>query len=86
MPLEQTVLTQTIEARRRTALFARYSVIGSLAGALGVLAAAVPEFMTAWTSCTRTAAIQLMFGLYALLGLITTSLVPAALFGGRDRR
>src|ERR1051326_3996149 len=38
-PLEQTVLTQTIEPRRRTALFARYSVIGSLAGAAGVLAA-----------------------------------------------
>jgi MFS family permease len=70
-PLEQTVLTQTIEPRRRTALFARYSVIGSVAGALGVLAAALPEFMTAWTSCTRTAAIQLMFGFYALLGLIT---------------
>jgi MFS family permease len=70
-PLEQTVLTQTIEPRRRTALFARYSVIGSVAGALGVLAAAFPEFMTAWTSCTRTAAIQLIFGFYALLGLIT---------------
>jgi MFS family permease len=70
-PLEQTVLTQTIEPRRRTALFARYSVIGSVAGALGVLAAAFPEFITAWTSCTRTAAIQLMFGFYTLLGLIT---------------
>src|SRR5215475_11781876 len=71
VPLEQTVLTQTIEPRRRTALFARYSVIGSVAGALGVLAAAFPEFLTAWTGCTRAAAIQLMFGFYALLGLIT---------------
>src|SRR5262249_9353433 len=34
VPLEQTVLTQTIEPRRRTALFARYSVIGSGATAL----------------------------------------------------
>ncbi|MGA7261980.1 MAG: MFS transporter, partial [Stellaceae bacterium] len=40
VPLEQTVLTQTIAARRRTALFARYSVIGSCAAALGMLAAA----------------------------------------------
>lgn len=40
-PLEQTVLTQTIEPRRRTALFARYSVVGSGATALGVLAAAL---------------------------------------------
>src|SRR5438094_10624104 len=47
VPLEQTVLTQTIAARRRTALFARYSVIGSCATALGVLAAALPDFMTA---------------------------------------
>jgi len=39
VPVEQTVLTHTIAARRRTALFARYSVIGSCATALGVLAA-----------------------------------------------
>jgi MFS family permease len=73
-PLEQTVLTQTIEPRRRTALFARYSVIGSAATALGVLAAALPDFMTIWTSCTRTAAMQLMFGLYAVLGLVALSI------------
>jgi hypothetical protein len=49
VPLE-TVLTQTIAARQRTALFARYSVIGSCATALGVLAAAVPDIVTAWTA------------------------------------
>jgi len=70
VPLEQTVLTQTIAARSRTALFARYSVIGSCAAALGVLAAALPDFMTAWTGCTRTAAMQLMFGFYAGLGVV----------------
>jgi MFS family permease len=70
VPLEQTVLTQTIEPRRRTALFARYSVIGSIAGALGVLAASLPEFVADWTGCTRAAGIQLMFGLYAVLGIV----------------
>ncbi|HKM71927.1 MAG TPA: MFS transporter [Stellaceae bacterium] len=70
VPLEQTVLTQTIAARQRTALFARYSVIGSCATALGVLAAALPDFMTAWTGCTRVAAMRLMFSLYAGLGLV----------------
>jgi MFS family permease len=70
VPLEQTVLTQTIAARQRTALFARYSVIGSCATALGVLAAAVPDLVTAWTGCTRPAAMQLMFALYAVLGLL----------------
>jgi MFS family permease len=71
VPLEQTVLTQSIEPRRRTALFARYSVIGSCATALGVLAAAFPDAAAAWTGCTRTAAMQLMFALYAVLGSIS---------------
>src|SRR5262249_29143696 len=70
VPLEETVLTQTIAARSRTALFARYSVIGSCATALGVLAAALPDFITAWTGCTRADAMQLMFGFYAGLGLV----------------
>ena len=43
LPIEQTVLTQTVEPRRQTALFARHSLIGSVAGALGVLAAAGPD-------------------------------------------
>src|SRR5215469_230724 len=70
VPVEQTVLTHAIEARRRTALFARYSVIGSCATALGVLAAALPDLITARTGWSRTSAIQLMFGVYAGLGLI----------------
>src|SRR5262249_43751798 len=70
VPVEQTVMTQTIAARQRTALFARYSLIGSCATAVGVLAAALPDFATVWTGCTRAAAMQVMFGLYALLGLI----------------
>jgi hypothetical protein len=37
----------------RTALFARYSVIGSVAGALGVLAASVPDLGAVWTGSTR---------------------------------
>ena len=70
VPVEQTVLTQTIAARQRTALFARYSVIGSCATALGVLAAALPDFITVLTGCSRAVAMQVMFGFYALLGLI----------------
>src|SRR5215471_10651283 len=70
VPLEQTVLTQTVQPHRRTALFARYSVIGSAATALGVLAAALPDFLTIWTGSSRTAAMQVMFGLYAMLGML----------------
>ncbi len=70
VPLEQTVLTQTVEPRRRTALFARYSVIGSLAGALGVLAASLPELAAVWTGWTRATSMQFMFALYGVLGLV----------------
>src|SRR5713101_9784448 len=68
LPLEQAALAQTVEPRRRTALFARYSVIGSLAGAIGVLAASLPDWAASWTGYSRTAAVQSMFVLYALLG------------------
>ncbi|HEY3911051.1 MAG TPA: hypothetical protein VGM07_14325 [Stellaceae bacterium] len=54
VPLEETVLTQTVEARGRTALFVRYSVIGSLSGALGVLAASFPDLAAVWTGWART--------------------------------
>src|SRR5713226_6686307 len=69
-PLEQTVLTQTVEPQRRTALFARYSVIGSLAGALGVLAASFPDLAAVWTGWTRATSMQFMFALYAALGVV----------------
>jgi predicted MFS family arabinose efflux permease len=70
LPLEQTVLTETVEARRRTALFARYSVIGSLAGALGVLAASFPDLVTAWIGWRRATAMQFMFALYGVFGIV----------------
>jgi predicted MFS family arabinose efflux permease len=74
LPLEQTALTQTIEPQRRTALFARYCVIGSLAGAIGVLAASLPDLAAAWTGYSRTTAMQSMFVLYALLGVVSLML------------
>jgi MFS family permease len=42
LPLEQSLLTQMVGPRGRTALFARYSLIGTLAGALGTLSAGLP--------------------------------------------
>ncbi len=70
-PVEQTVLTHIVEPRRRTALFARYSVVGSVAGALGILAAAGPDLAVGWTGCAPAAALQAMFGLYAVLGIVS---------------
>ena len=71
LPLEQTVLTEIVEPRKRTALFAHYSVVGSLAGALGILAASLPDLMAPWTGVGRDTAIQYMFVLYALTGAVT---------------
>src|SRR5438552_6221018 len=71
LPLEQTALTQTVEPSRRPALLARYSVIGSLAGALGTLAAAAPDMLTYARPEGRLAVMQLMFGSYAVLGLLS---------------
>src|SRR5258708_10803040 len=68
--LAQAALAKTAEPRRRTAVFARYSVIGSLAGALGVLAASAPDFAADW-HIGRLGVMQLMFVFYAVLGVIT---------------
>jgi MFS family permease len=70
LPLEQAALAQTAEPRRRTAVFARYSVIGSLAGALGVLAASAPDFAADW-NISRIGVMELMFVGYAALGIVT---------------
>ena len=69
VPLEHTVLSGAIEPARRTWAFARYSLLGALAGALGALAAATPEWLAPF-SITQLAAIKLMFCFYALLGLL----------------
>src|SRR5205085_11123156 len=69
LPLEQAALAQTAEPRRRTAVFARYSVIGSLLGALGTLAAAAPDLFTYARPEGRLAVMQLMFAGYAAIGL-----------------
>src|SRR5690554_4292085 len=42
LPLEQSLLPQTVSNRQRTALFARYSLVASLVGAVGALAAGLP--------------------------------------------
>ena len=69
VPLEHTVLSGAVEPARRTWAFARYSLLGALAGAVGALAAATPEWLAGFGIGT-IGAIKLMFGFYALLGLL----------------
>jgi MFS family permease len=68
VPLEHTVLSGAVEPARRTWAFARYSLIGALAGAAGALAAATPEWLGPF-GITQLAAMKLMFCFYALLGV-----------------
>jgi MFS family permease len=69
LPLEQALLAESLPARRRTHGFAVYSLIGSLVGALGSLAAGLPDLLRSLLPLSLTAALQAMFALYALLGL-----------------
>jgi MFS family permease len=73
VPLEHALLTKETADRDRTAVFARYSLIGSLTSAVGSLAAALPEILAShgWP---RLGAIQLMFYVYAALGLLAAFL------------
>jgi MFS family permease len=69
VPLEHRGLAGAATVRHRTGLFARYSLIGGLAGALGSLAAGAPELI-AGESATSEAAWRAMLLLYAALGLL----------------
>ena len=70
-PLEQTLLTRAAPAQSRTALFARYSLIGALIAALGAQAAGLPDLYVGRGGASLLAAVQAMFVLYALLGAAT---------------
>ena len=69
VPLEHALLSGATPAANRTHVFARYSLIGALAGALGALAAAVPDSLAALGLGTLDA-IRLMFLAYAVLGAL----------------
>jgi MFS family permease len=69
VPLEHAVLTREVASGDRTRMFARYSLVGALASAVGSLAAASPDLM-AHFGLGQLAAIKLMFVLYAFLGVV----------------
>ena len=69
LPLEHAVLARVVDDRRRTAVFARYSLVGSLVAALGSLAAGLPALASETTGVSTQSAIQAMFVVYALLAV-----------------
>jgi MFS family permease len=68
LPLEQSLLTQTVGPDGRTALFARYSLIGTLAGALGTLSAGLPGLVAGALAVPLRGALEAVFLIYAALG------------------
>jgi MFS family permease len=69
VPLEHAMLARGVPDRERTAVFARYSLIGALSAAAGALGAALPDLLGS-VGIGRIAAFRLMFLAYALLGLM----------------
>jgi MFS family permease len=69
VPLEHAMLARGVADRERTAVFARYSLIGALSAAAGALAAAIPDVLGS-VGIGQIAAFRLMFLAYALLGLM----------------
>ena len=74
LPLEHTVLATAAPAESRTAIFARYSFIGSIFGAFGALAAAVPDWLASRAGLEMVDALRAMFVVYAAIGLAVWAL------------
>jgi MFS family permease len=74
LPLEQAALAHVAGDRERTALFARYSLVGALVAALGALSAGLPGLMVDATGMHIRSALQLMFGLYGVIGLVAATI------------
>ena len=85
LPLEHAVLSRVVDARRRTAIFARYALVGTLVAALGSLAAGLPAALTGTAGWSYSSSLRIMFAGYACLGLAAASAyrgLPRALESG----
>lgn len=69
LPLEHTLIAQLAPDRDRTAIFARYSLVGSLGTAVGALAAGGLEWLDRLVP--PGTATQAMFLIYAAIGIAT---------------
>jgi MFS family permease len=69
LPLEHTVLATAAPAQSRTSIFARYSFFGSMFGALGALATAIPDWLAGHAGMQMLGALRIMFVVYAAIGL-----------------
>jgi MFS family permease len=70
LPLEHARLSVLAEGDQRTQLFARYTIVGSLAAACGALLAGIPGWLTTHAAVDRLLALRGMFVVYGVVGLI----------------
>jgi MFS family permease len=70
LPLEHARLAEAVQSEARTALFARYSLVGGLSAALGALLAALPDWMAAHSGVSPLFAMRMMFIVYAMTGFV----------------
>ncbi|MEM5338371.1 MFS transporter [Paraburkholderia azotifigens] len=70
LPLEHARLAESATGDARTALFARYSLVGGLSAAFGALAAGLPELISVHSAMSPLAAIRVMFIVYATAGFV----------------
>jgi MFS family permease len=80
LPLEHSLLARFVSDRDRTAVFARYSLVGSLAAAVGSLGAGLPSLVSVQWGWSPRGALQAMFVLYAI-----TAIGIAAIYSGLPR-
>jgi MFS family permease len=83
VPLEQSVLARGATDEERTRIFARYSLSGDLATAVGALAAALPDALIP-LGFGKLSALKAMFYLYAALGVLSATLYRLLPHGQRQ--
>jgi MFS family permease len=71
LPLEHTRLAESAKSDARTALFARYSLVGGLSAALGALLTGLPDWFAAHSGIAALHVMRAMFIFYAATGFLT---------------
>lgn len=74
LPTEQSILSAEVAATERTALFARYSLGGTLLGAFGALASGLPELIARRFDLDVLVAFRVGFALYGAVAIVIAAL------------
>lgn len=90
LPLEHARIATLFDGDARTRVFARYTIVGSLAAAFGALLAGVPAWLAGRAGVDQVVAMRAMFIAYGLVGLavwwLHSPLREQPAPGGQSRR